>query len=316
MGDIEKKKEDLIKQLTPEQIRLQPFYYDLRNRIINPRSFIQETRYFWTNWKPLLGPVLTVLIMELRSRCYMNLKTGETRNFCSPTYEKIGAACGISVATVKRHLCRSYIKSNKYLSLFLDVKPQYIYNENLKKKVKASNIYKVAMDDPLIPKDEGTLAVLAAEKLLENHSKRKNDLKVEMTSRSKLVVDNSPPTGQNDLYIYRDKNDPANVKDTLYSTTNVNNVNKTQVSNERILNSESKIKCLVEDMVIQLEDDHSTGFFKRVAELCPENFIYRALSEVKEEASMGKIKKSKGAYFTSKIMRMAKEAGINLRKNK
>ena len=42
----------------------------------------------------------------------------------------------------------------------------------------------------------------------------------------------------------------------------------------------------------QLEDTHSTEFFKMVAELYPETLIYRALSEVKEEASMGKIKKS------------------------
>lgn len=76
--------------------------------------------------------------------------------------------------------------------------------------------------------------------------------------------------------------------------------------------NQAKAKCLVDDMVSQLEDSHSTRFFKKVARLCPDNFIYRALSEVKEEAAMGKIKKSKGALFTYKIIKLAKRAGIDL----
>lgn len=37
--------------------------------------------------------------------------------------------------------------------------------KRLGKKVKVSNIYYVAMDGPLIPEDEGTLTVLAVEKI-------------------------------------------------------------------------------------------------------------------------------------------------------
>lgn len=84
------------------------------------------------------------------------------------------------------------------------------------------------------------------------------------------------------------------------------------ITGKRTSSEDPKVECLVEDMVVQLGDNHSTRFFKKVAKLCPENLVYRALGEVKEEAFMGRIKKSKGAYFTYKIMRMAKEIGITL----
>ena len=309
-----KERKTLPSELTLKQIELEPFYYDIRNKIINPRSIIQETRYFWNKWKPLLGPVLTILVMDLRSRCYLNLKTGEKRDYCSPSCNEIANACGVSYRTVKSYLGKSFIKSHPYLHLFLRTEFKYMYNEIYKKKVRVSNIYYVAMDDPLIPEDEKQLTILA-EELLKKANKFK-DLGVNFAPRSNKGVDNSSPRGKIRPYIYKAQIRPytSNVKGTSYNTKNVKNVINKQTSNERILNNKSKIECLMEDMTIQLDDTHSNLFFKRVAELCPENLIYRALSEVKEESEMGKIKKSKGAYFTDKIKRLTKEAGITITK--
>ena len=89
-------------------------------------------------------------------------------------------------------------------------------------------------------------------------------------------------------------------------------LSNTIIIGKRTSNEDPKVECLVEDMVSQLEDSHSRRFFEKVANLCPDNFIYRALSEVKEEAAMGEIKKSKGALFTYKIIKLAKRVGIEL----
>lgn len=74
--------------LIKEQIKILPFYHDLRNRIVRPRDVLVESHYFFRKWKPRLGPVLTLLIMELRDRCYWNRKTGEKRDYCWPSQEE------------------------------------------------------------------------------------------------------------------------------------------------------------------------------------------------------------------------------------
>jgi hypothetical protein len=318
MNDEEKKEV----KLTPEQIKLLPFYYDLKNSIIEPDKIVVSTQYFWDNWVPLLGPTLSVLIIRLRRYCYYNKITKEKRDWCYPDQIKLAKEIGVSADTVQRELNRDIAKH------FVTRKSRYIYNETLKKKVRASDIYYIAMDDPLMSEDENKLAVMAAERILSQHMEKQqiipkcqNDTQVKEKSVntppkpqnavqvSKKDINTPPPKPQNGTYIYKPQNAVANVS-TIYNTNNVNNVDKKQSFTERILNSKAKVECLVEDMIIELEDIHSKGFFKKVAELCPETLIYRALAEVKEEYHMGKIKKSKGACFTDKIKRLAKEAGI------
>lgn len=298
MGEEEKEK------LSLEKIKLQPFYHDLKNQIIEPEKIVIATQYFWDKWAPLLGPTLTVLIVRLRRYCYYNKITKEKRDWCYPDQIKLAKEIGVSRRTIIRELERDIVK------YFITKKSRYVYNETLKKKVRASDVYYIAMDDPFVLEDENKAIVLAAERILKQCTEKEVRPKCQNgTQVPKESVDNLPPKPQNGTYIYECQNGTANVN-TIYNTNNVNNVNKKESSNERILNNESKVKCLVEDMVIQLEDTHSEKFFKRVAELCPETLIYRALAEVKEESAMGKIKKSKGACFTDKIKRLAKEAGI------
>ena len=55
---------------------------------------------------------------------------------------------------------------------------------------------------------------------------------------------------------------------------------------------------------------HSRGFYTRVVQKLPAEVIRRALSEMKYQAQTGKIKKSKGAFFTNEITRIAKTRGI------
>lgn len=50
-------------------------------------------------------------------------------------------------------------------------------------------------------------------------------------------------------------------------------------------------ESLAKDLAERLDDDHSLGFYRVVAYLVQENFIFQALSEVKDTHITGKIKK-------------------------
>jgi len=73
-----------------------------------------------------------------------------------------------------------------------------------------------------------------------------------------------------------------------------------------------EIDLLVEDILEVCEDEKSTGFYKKVARLLPQQDIYQAISEVKEVRDLGEIKKNKGAIFTSIIKKYASERGLDL----
>lgn len=73
-----------------------------------------------------------------------------------------------------------------------------------------------------------------------------------------------------------------------------------------------KIYALVEDMLGVLHDEKSQVFYTKIAKLCPQEIMYRALSETKQDYCDSSIRKSRGAIFTEKIKRYAKEVRINL----
>lgn len=68
---------------------------------------------------------------------------------------------------------------------------------------------------------------------------------------------------------------------------------------------------LVEEIIEQLGDQKSRDYYKKICADVDPNFIYRALSEVREEANFGEIRKNKGALFTTKIQRYLREQEEN-----
>jgi len=72
------------------------------------------------------------------------------------------------------------------------------------------------------------------------------------------------------------------------------------------------VTALVRDILEITEDEKSRAFYTRIATRCPDNLIYRCLSEVKDDWLQGKVRKSKGALFTDKIKRYCRERGIDL----
>ncbi len=58
-------------------------------------------------------------------------------------------------------------------------------------------------------------------------------------------------------------------------------------------------------------DRHSLGSYIRIANTWPEAIIFEALSLTKDQAARGRITKSRGAYFTNTVARLARERGLN-----
>lgn len=92
----------------------------------------------------------------------------------------------------------------------------------------------------------------------------------------------------------------------LQDTDNVN------VANQSSKNKKYQVDALVLEMEETLKDRHSTQFYKRIAERCPSQMIYTALSQIKDMNARGQIKKSKAALFTGLIKKMAQEAHLEL----
>jgi len=59
-------------------------------------------------------------------------------------------------------------------------------------------------------------------------------------------------------------------------------------------------------------DKHSRGFYRLVAQKVPEELIRAALSETKYQDRMGRITKSRGAFFGDQLRRLARERGLDL----
>ncbi|MFQ5641828.1 MAG: replication initiator protein A [bacterium] len=65
---------------------------------------------------------------------------------------------------------------------------------------------------------------------------------------------------------------------------------------------------LVDHIIHELGDqNYPRSYYENMCKTVDHNFIYRALSEVKEESTFGEIKKSRGALFTTKIKRYLDE---------
>ena len=101
--------------------------------------------------------------------------------------------------------------------------------------------------------------------------------------------------------------------DTYVNNTKLNNVKSNAIFNRDKKEKRSEQKeYLAQEMSEKLEDDHSLGFYRKVADMIPENLIFQALGEVKDAYLTGRVKKSKAALFTSVIQIKAQEHNINL----
>jgi hypothetical protein len=71
-------------------------------------------------------------------------------------------------------------------------------------------------------------------------------------------------------------------------------------------------RMLIADILHVCGDQHSRGFYNIVVQKMPTELVRAALSETKYRAASGQIRKSRGAFFTAEITRIAKSQGIDL----
>ena len=100
-------------------------------------------------------------------------------------------------------------------------------------------------------------------------------------------------------------------------TLNVNGFKKShsegQTANGGLSAAEEiRVGSLVIEMLEVCRDKHSRGFYRLVAQKVSEELIRAALSETKYQDRMGRITKSRGAFFTNQLRRLAQERGMEL----
>ena len=122
-------------------------------KIVKPEKVEVNTQYFRRVWRPLLGPVLSELIRELRQRCYYGRgEDRERRNTAVCTQTELATAIGVSRATIKRVLKRDENGNfeNKHLNKFiLDIAIQTRLDHKTKGVVNDATVFTVALDEPI-----------------------------------------------------------------------------------------------------------------------------------------------------------------------
>jgi len=307
---------ELKEGLEEKLIHLRPYYLEARNEIVEPADITVVTQYFMKKWVSRLGPTLSLLIMRLRMYCYYNKKTLEKRDWCFPSQETLAKDIGVSYKTIARELKKEIAKK------FIRREARYVYKQELKKKVRTTDTYFIAMDDPLIAEDEDLLKKKMAERLFKDEKPEGKDpereggspngqnvLQVDSpTGQSVLQVENLGEIGRpNGQFVPHISSDKLSEEEVLIRDTNNVNVSKKILDKQKY-----QINGLVEQILEICQDEKSTRFYMKVASMMPDQTIYRALSEVTDTALTGEVKKSKGAIFTHLIKKYAQEEGIAL----
>ncbi len=187
-------------------LALQEAYANVYNEIVKPDKVFVASQYFRKRWVPLLGPALGWVITALRQHCYWNKSTGEVRDWCLVTQQDLADEVGVSVSTLKRLLQHEH--AGKFIT---DVTHRYRYDASLQKRVRKPTMYRIRMDDPLVPEDEERLKELLRQRLsgLEVDPETgqvdvlklldrliaagDGDLRLNLSSRSEAQADESPP---------------------------------------------------------------------------------------------------------------------------
>ena len=144
---------------TSTDVKLSPFYHSAFNEITKPSSLVFVSHYFVDRWMPELGPTATAILICLRSHCYHNRATGETRDQIQISLPDIAKECSISYKTVQRE-----IAGNKALQKFVRVQEEYAPGKTAASVRRDSNSYQVAMDDPIHPDDDQHLVEIVRAK--------------------------------------------------------------------------------------------------------------------------------------------------------
>ena len=134
--------------------------------IINPHRVEVFTQYFRKKWRPLLTPLLSELIRELRQCCYSKYRRNDGPEVAiEVTQEELGQALGVSRSTITRALARDKKGNfkNQYLSYFIK-EMTIMQNRRMNGRVKKTQTrFVIVVEEPLTPEDEAKLTISSNE---------------------------------------------------------------------------------------------------------------------------------------------------------
>lgn len=300
--DLERRNDsDLVEGLNLERISLEPWYKDIEDEITQPDQVTVQSRYFWKRWARILGPVASGVFLRLRQYCYYNRDTGEKRDWCWPKQETIADELGIERKTVMEALRRL-----EALQLVRRER-QYLLDPATKKPHRTTDKYYVKMWDPIAPEDEGQALVRAAERMLRDGQQSPVPRAAAYASEKRTYrparVDKSAVRSEERTDTAVRKTDTKSDLEEILRTLNVSETTKEKVAHR---------SRLAEEILRQLGDRHSLGFYRKVVQLLPEPMIHTALSEVKDARLTGRLKGTAGAYFTYLVKLAAMGLSVEL----
>jgi len=155
----------------PQKIEADGYYQHAYTAIVQPDKIEAFSQYFRWHWRPLLGPVLSELIRELRQMCYLGKGHDQIRrNTAEVTQHELARRLGVSLSTVQRYLRRDrygkFIKNPHLNKFILDVEIITKYDDEKRKVVNDRTRFTISIDEPIAPDDEAEYTKL---------SKRQND---------------------------------------------------------------------------------------------------------------------------------------------
>ena len=306
-------KEDLktkvLGRLDFEKAKIEPYYQDIKNEIIQPDSVAVSTKYFWTKWVPVLGPVATCIVLRLRQYCYYNRITGEKREYCWPSQITLASEVGI----------KDKKTVNKAIKLlegygFVRREPNYRYDPARKKKVRSTDTYYISMDDPLTEEDKSELVVKTAERIVATKAKSIDNKEIlpkgKISPQVNEDVDNSRPKRKISPYKAGE-----NIPRKRYLEEVLTNVETLVIKNPFKEENAYLVDILGEKLG---REEENARFYQTVCYNLPGNLIMRALAAVEDKfldsldpAKEG-FKVNKSAYFTGVLKNLAKEENIEI----
>lgn len=355
--DPEERKQELISRfasLGPDEARRQvailPYYHQVENEITKPNQGVFVTRYFLTRWCPTLGPEASNIIIALRL-----LADRDGQTFAS--VETIALYARISPRALKRWLSENEdavadrssdwrVQWKLLHDYFLRSKSaRYLIRKegSLSRAKRTTNLYQVAMDDPVHPDDEGVLFVKIAERIVQSEAddRRRNSQENNGVSykgpvgphRKKVVL---PDPGSVDNSAYKGPVGPHEVGPggpslSFSYRSNVTNVmgKKSQEGIRRPSLSSSERESR-DAMALQIgdqlktmtgrwdgEDHKSAGFHRRIALLMPEHLIQEALTATRDavddqRSGRKDLRDGPDAYFAGAVRKIAEREGLDL----
>lgn len=149
--------DDEVEEDEPEDanIEIVGVYHNKGLAIIQPGKVEVHTQYFRKKWRPLLGPLLSELVRELRQRCHFKTR----RNSFKTTYESLARALGVSERTIQRALQRNEdgLFKNEYLNYFIK-EIQVIQRRDEAGQIRnVGTRFVIYLDEPLTQADQALL---------------------------------------------------------------------------------------------------------------------------------------------------------------